>query len=115
MPSRQDTPEPRRTLTADASVSRDDILAAVRGYAQGSLVPAPFVPGETTVPVSGKVLDAEDIACLVDSSLDGWLTSGRFTAGRPVGDVRQQRVLGQPGGSVRAHQPQDRATPAASW
>jgi CDP-6-deoxy-D-xylo-4-hexulose-3-dehydrase len=67
-------------LTADASVSRDDILAAVRGYAQGSLVPAPFVPGETTVPVSGKVLDAEDIACLVDSSLDGWLTSGRFTA-----------------------------------
>jgi CDP-6-deoxy-D-xylo-4-hexulose-3-dehydrase len=80
MPSRQDTPEPRRTLTADASVSRDDILAAVRGYAQGSLVPAPFVPGETTVPVSGKVLDAEDIACLVDSSLDGWLTSGRFTA-----------------------------------
>jgi CDP-4-dehydro-6-deoxyglucose reductase, E1 len=80
MPSRQDTPEPRRTLTADASVSRDDILAAVRGYAQGSLVPAPFVPSETTVPVSGKVLDAEDIACLVDSSLDGWLTSGRFTA-----------------------------------
>lgn len=67
-------------MTADASVSRDDILAAVRGYAQGSLVPAPFVPGETTVPVSGKVLDAEDIACLVDSSLDGWLTSGRFTA-----------------------------------
>ncbi|HST98145.1 MAG TPA: lipopolysaccharide biosynthesis protein RfbH [Geodermatophilus sp.] len=61
-------------------MSRDDILAAVRGYAQGSLVPAPFVPGETTVPVSGKVLDAEDIACLVDSSLDGWLTSGRFTA-----------------------------------
>ena len=67
-------------MTADASVSRDDILAAVRGYAQASLVPAPFVPGETTVPVSGKVLDAEDIACLVDSSLDGWLTSGRFTA-----------------------------------
>jgi CDP-6-deoxy-D-xylo-4-hexulose-3-dehydrase len=80
MPSRQDTPNPRRTLTADASVSRDDILAAVRGYAQGSLAPAPFVPGESTVPVSGKVLDAEDIACLVDSSLDGWLTSGRFTA-----------------------------------
>ena len=67
-------------MTADASVSRDDILAAVRGYAQGSLAPAPFVPGETTVPVSGKVLDVEDIACLVDSSLDGWLTSGRFTA-----------------------------------
>ena len=67
-------------MSVDAPVSRDDILAAVRGYAQGSLVPAPFVPGETPVPVSGKVLDAEDIASLVDSSLDGWLTSGRFTA-----------------------------------
>jgi CDP-4-dehydro-6-deoxyglucose reductase, E1 len=67
-------------LSVDAPVSRDDILAAVRGYAQGSLSPVPFVPGETPVPVSGKVLDAEDIASLVDSSLDGWLTSGRFTA-----------------------------------
>ncbi|SHN64662.1 CDP-6-deoxy-D-xylo-4-hexulose-3-dehydrase [Geodermatophilus obscurus] len=67
-------------MSVDAPVSRDDILAAVRGYAQGSLAPAPFVPGETTIPVSGKVLDAEDIASLVDSSLDGWLTSGRFTA-----------------------------------
>lgn len=67
-------------MTVDAPVSRDDILAAVRGYARGSLAPAPFVPGETPVPVSGKVLDAEDIACLVDSSLDGWLTAGRFTA-----------------------------------
>ncbi|SDX93988.1 CDP-6-deoxy-D-xylo-4-hexulose-3-dehydrase [Geodermatophilus africanus] len=67
-------------MSVDAPASRDDILAAVRGYAQGSLVPAPFVPGETPVPVSGKVLDAEDIASLVDSSLDGWLTSGRFTA-----------------------------------
>jgi CDP-6-deoxy-D-xylo-4-hexulose-3-dehydrase len=67
-------------LTVEASVSRDDILAAVRGYAHGSLAPSTFVPGETAVPVSGKVLDAEDIACLVDSSLDGWLTSGRFTA-----------------------------------
>jgi CDP-6-deoxy-D-xylo-4-hexulose-3-dehydrase len=31
------------------------------------------------VPVSGKVLDGDDIASLVDSSLDGWLTAGRFT------------------------------------
>jgi len=37
-----------------------------------------FVPGETPVPVSGKVLDAEDYVHLVDASLDGWLTSGRF-------------------------------------
>jgi CDP-4-dehydro-6-deoxyglucose reductase, E1 len=30
------------------------------------------------VPVSGKVLDPDDLAALVDASLDGWLTAGRF-------------------------------------
>jgi CDP-4-dehydro-6-deoxyglucose reductase, E1 len=38
----------------------------------------PFVPGETNIPVSGKVLDADDYVALVESSLDGWLTAGRF-------------------------------------
>jgi len=37
-----------------------------------------FIPGETAIPVSGKVLDPEDFASLVDASLDGWLTAGRF-------------------------------------
>jgi CDP-6-deoxy-D-xylo-4-hexulose-3-dehydrase len=37
-----------------------------------------FVPGESSVPVSGKVLDRADYVALVDASLDGWLTSGRF-------------------------------------
>jgi CDP-6-deoxy-D-xylo-4-hexulose-3-dehydrase len=60
-------------------VARDGILDAVRRFARGSLAPAPFVPGETAVPVSGKVLDGDDLAALVDASLDGWLTSGRFT------------------------------------
>ena len=38
-----------------------------------------FKPGIDSVPVSGKVLDASDFINLVDSSLDGWFTSGRFT------------------------------------
>ena len=41
--------------------------------------PARVRPGETPVPVSGKVLDASDLVALVESSLDGWLTAGRFT------------------------------------
>src|SRR5207249_12006880 len=39
-----------------------------------------FQPGETAVPCAGRVFDAEDIARLVDSSLDFWLTTGRFAA-----------------------------------
>jgi len=57
---------------------RQSILSDVRAFAARSLAPTEFVPGETTVPVSGKVLDPNDLAALVDASLDGWLTSGRF-------------------------------------
>ena len=37
-----------------------------------------FVPGETHVPVSGKLIGTEEIQNAVDSSLDGWFTTGRF-------------------------------------
>jgi len=37
-----------------------------------------FIPGETTVPVSGKVLGAPEIRNMVEASLDAWLTTGRF-------------------------------------
>ena len=37
-----------------------------------------IVAGENYIPVTGKVLDAEDILMGVDAALDGWLTAGRF-------------------------------------
>ncbi len=58
---------------------RKNILNLTHKYAEKFLVPAPFVPGENPVPVSGKVLTSDDFASLVESSLDGWLTAGRFT------------------------------------
>lgn len=58
---------------------RESILNLTREFAEEALVSAPFVPGETAVPVSGKVLSPEDFVSLVDSSLDGWLTAGRHT------------------------------------
>lgn len=59
-------------------ISRNDLLSDVRQFAAEQLSPKPFVPGESLVPVSGKVLDSDDIAALVDSSLEGWLTAGHF-------------------------------------
>jgi CDP-4-dehydro-6-deoxyglucose reductase, E1 len=38
----------------------------------------PFIPGETLVPVSGRVYDDDDLLHLVDASLDFWLTTGRY-------------------------------------
>lgn len=37
-----------------------------------------FIPGQTPVPVSGKVLDADDYENMVRASLDGWLTAGPY-------------------------------------
>lgn len=37
-----------------------------------------FVPGETYIPVTAKVVDEEDLGLLVDASLDMWLTAGRY-------------------------------------
>ncbi len=39
-----------------------------------------FVPGESTVPVSGKVFNEEEIIQATDAVLDGWWTDGRFSA-----------------------------------
>jgi CDP-6-deoxy-D-xylo-4-hexulose-3-dehydrase len=38
-----------------------------------------IIPGESYIPVTGKVLDAEDLLFGVDAVLDGWLTAGRYT------------------------------------
>lgn len=37
-----------------------------------------IVPGKNYIPVTGKVLDEDDIMLGVDAALDGWLTAGRF-------------------------------------
>lgn len=56
---------------------RDKIRRLVIEFGQLSEAPS-FIPGETPVPVNGKILDELDYANLVDASLDGWLTTGRF-------------------------------------
>jgi CDP-6-deoxy-D-xylo-4-hexulose-3-dehydrase len=38
------------------------------------------LPGESSVPVAGKVFDHTELQYLVDASLDFWLTTGRFAA-----------------------------------
>jgi len=38
----------------------------------------PFQPGTSVIPPSGKVLGASELENMVEASLDGWLTTGRF-------------------------------------
>ena len=57
---------------------RERILAVVAEYWAEAFASTEFIPGETHVPVAGRVFDASEIQHLVDSSLDFWLTTGRF-------------------------------------
>jgi CDP-6-deoxy-D-xylo-4-hexulose-3-dehydrase len=56
---------------------RSEIIRLAREYFE-SKPKQPFVPGKTYIPPSGKVMDGEDCAHLIDASLDMWLTAGRF-------------------------------------
>ena len=57
---------------------RSEILRLTREYATEAFPPKPFVGGISQIPVSGKVFDGDELSNLVDSSLDFWLTTGRF-------------------------------------
>ena len=57
---------------------RKKILTLVEEYAKNNFYEKNFIVGESDVPVSGKVIDFLEIGNLVESSLDGWLTTGRY-------------------------------------
>src|SRR5579864_7746556 len=57
---------------------REQILGLVAEYWAEAFAGEKFVPGITSIPVAGRVFDAKEIQSLVDSSLDFWLTTGRF-------------------------------------
>ncbi|WP_031496329.1 lipopolysaccharide biosynthesis protein RfbH [Bryobacter aggregatus] len=57
---------------------RGQIRELVREYHATAFAPQPFSPGTSQIPFAGRVFDAEEIETLVESSLDFWLTTGRF-------------------------------------
>jgi CDP-6-deoxy-D-xylo-4-hexulose-3-dehydrase len=65
---------------AKTQALREQIAKLVDEYAAIALAPQPFLPGLTAVPPSGKVVGVEELKNMVEASLDGWLTTGRFNA-----------------------------------
>lgn len=57
---------------------REEILKQVREYCKKYHRPAEYHPGDR-IPYAGRVYDAEEMVNLVDSALDFWLTSGKYT------------------------------------
>lgn len=67
-----------KTLNQQLDNLRLSILEQVADFSKLKSNLVDFKPGETPVPVSGKVMDSSDMAAMVDAALDGWLTAGRF-------------------------------------
>lgn len=65
-------------MNTRAEELRAQIRALTAEYFTEAFPQREFVPGESPVPVSGKVFDEIEMQHLVDSSLDFWLTTGRF-------------------------------------
>jgi CDP-6-deoxy-D-xylo-4-hexulose-3-dehydrase len=65
-------------MTPKAEDLRRQILKLSSEYFEEAFPARQFQPGESRVPVSGKVIDREDISTVVDSVLDCWFTTGRF-------------------------------------
>jgi CDP-6-deoxy-D-xylo-4-hexulose-3-dehydrase len=59
-------------------VLRQQILDLTAQYYDEAFPKKPFLGGISQIPVSGKVFDGDELTNLVDSSLDFWLTSGRY-------------------------------------
>ncbi len=63
----------------DAQILRNEILDKVREYYEVKFAPRPeFVPGKSKINYAGRVFDHQEMANIVESALDFWLTAGRF-------------------------------------
>jgi CDP-6-deoxy-D-xylo-4-hexulose-3-dehydrase len=59
---------------------KQDIFALVKEYQKSSAAECTFVPGETVIPFARRVYDDKELISLVDSSLDFWLTAGKYAS-----------------------------------
>jgi CDP-4-dehydro-6-deoxyglucose reductase, E1 len=68
-----------RGFMSNADEIRDQILALVGKYHDAKFGPRPFLPGSDLVHYAGRVFDADELHNLIDSSLDFFLTAGRYS------------------------------------
>ncbi|TSA49843.1 MAG: lipopolysaccharide biosynthesis protein RfbH [Nitrosomonadales bacterium] len=62
----------------DKAELKQQIFDLVEQYSALHFAEKPFQAGTSVIPPSGKVLGASELKNMVEASLDGWLTTGRF-------------------------------------
>ena len=78
-------------MNNNISEIKSKILDLVNNYSNISFKEKEFIPGISEVPVSGKVIGNLELQNMVEASLDGWLTTGRFNE---QFEERLSRILG---------------------
>lgn len=68
-----------KDIDLNIDLMRLNVLNNVRDFYKSKKSNKGFIPGETYIPPSGKIVDEEDLVHLVDASLDMWLTAGRYS------------------------------------
>lgn len=59
---------------------KHQIHSLIKEYHDEAFKQQTFIPGESAVPVSGKVFDHKELSYITDSALDAWFTTGKFNA-----------------------------------
>jgi CDP-6-deoxy-D-xylo-4-hexulose-3-dehydrase len=68
----------KNTFETEQEKLREEINVLVKKYSEIEFSQDKFIPGESLVPVSGKVIGSKELELMVEAALDGWLTAGRF-------------------------------------
>jgi CDP-6-deoxy-D-xylo-4-hexulose-3-dehydrase len=67
------------TSTSEKDALRATAIDAAKKLFRQENPPKKFIAGTTYIPVTAKVVDEDDLALLIDASLDMWLTAGRYS------------------------------------
>ena len=59
-------------------IIENKILDLIDEYSKLKFRKEKFLPEKTEIPVTGKIIDKDEIQSITLSALDGWLTTGRF-------------------------------------
>ena len=65
-------------MSSDQKKIKKNIAKLVKKYSDLEFKKRKFITGKTTIPPTGKVIGNPELQNMVEASLDGWLTAGRF-------------------------------------
>lgn len=61
------------------TIKREEVIALAKQYYEQEHENTKLIPGVSYIAASGKQVDSDDLGNLIDSSLDMWLTAGRYS------------------------------------